>query len=119
MKDAIDCFLRTIITPLVRHRVFPSCTCSDHASTVTCPLWSPTPVALSAVGYLSKPKGEFITLFSAYSPDKALNPLIKKLPSIEGYGHAGRAEVRQDRRTVTQWALDLFKGGILTFGNLP
>ena len=76
-------------------------------------------MALGAVGYLLKPKGEFITLFSAYNPDKALHPLIGKLPSIEGYGHAGRAEVRQDRRTVTQRALDLFKGGMLTFGNLP
>jgi len=77
----------------------------------------PTPVALGAVGYLSKPTGEFITLFSAYSPDKASHPLIEKLPSIDGYGHSGRSDHRQDRRTVAQKALDLLYGGSLTFGN--
>lgn len=84
---------------------------------VALPLWSPTSVDLGAVGYLSKPKGEFITLLNAYDPPKSSHPSIQKLPSIDGYGHTVHKEQRNDVRKFTQKALDFLSGGYLTFGD--
>ena len=84
---------------------------------VVLPLWSPTPVELGAVGYLSKPRGEFITLFNAYSPVTSSHPAIQVLPSIDGYGRTPTNFQRTDRRTVWQKVWDPL-GGSLSFGNI-
>ncbi|KAF9523670.1 hypothetical protein CPB83DRAFT_862451 [Crepidotus variabilis] len=89
----------------------------DYHPSLTLPLWEPTPVDLGAVGYLSRPSGEFVTLFNAYRPVNSSHPSIQRLPSIEGYGRPSLGLQRQDRRTVTQKAFDLFNGGSLSFKN--
>lgn len=81
---------------------------------VTLPLWEPCPVEVGAVGYLSKPRGRFVTLFNALTPGKATHPGTQSLPSIHGYGRAQVGTHRQDRRTVTQKGMDAF-AGLLTF----
>jgi hypothetical protein len=83
-------------------------------SIVTLPLWTPSPVALGAVGYLSKPKGEFVTLFNAFSPEKAADPNVKALPSIWGYGRLNVGSYRQDKRNAVQRGVDAIQG-LLTF----
>jgi hypothetical protein len=82
---------------------------------VTLPLWDPSPVEVGAVGYLSKPQGDFVTLFNALIPGKATHPGIQSLPSIHGYGPTQVETHRQDRRTVTQRGIDAV-AGLLTFG---
>ena len=81
---------------------------------VTLPLWDPSPVEVGAVGYLSKPRGHFVTLFNGLAPGTAKYPAIKSLPSIHGYGSTQVETHRQDRRTVTQKGMDAF-AGLLTF----
>ena len=79
-------------------------------SIVTLPLWDPSPVEVGAVGYLSKPRGRFVTLFNALTPAKAKDLGIRSLPSIHGYGVTQVETHRQDRRTVTQKGIDAFAG---------
>ncbi|KAG2099294.1 uncharacterized protein F5147DRAFT_747297 [Suillus discolor] len=52
---------------------------------LTLPLWSPSHVELGAVGYLSAPKGEFITLFDAMKPHKTAGSKVTNIPSLAGY----------------------------------
>ncbi|KAK7046149.1 hypothetical protein VNI00_007152 [Paramarasmius palmivorus] len=57
---------------LLVHDFHPSCLPAPNIDwTVTLPLWSPSPIAIGAVGYLSKPKGAFVTLFNAFNPEKS------------------------------------------------
>jgi len=79
---------------------------------VTLPLWSPSHVAPGAVGYLSKPKGEFITLFNAMEPQQTVGSKI--IPSFRGYGPIRIGKKPNSRLTVTQRGLDLISG-LLTF----
>ncbi|KAJ3867137.1 hypothetical protein EV359DRAFT_35156 [Lentinula novae-zelandiae] len=81
---------------------------------LTLPLWSPAPVALGAVGYLSKPKGEFITLFNAFHPQNSVINGVKSLPSVHGYGKFSTGNQRQDKRNAAQRGLDTI-AGLLTF----
>lgn len=83
---------------------------------MTLPLWDPSPVELGAVGYLSKPKGRFITLFNANNPRGCDHPRIQSLPSILGYGQATEGVQRLPKKTVTQLAIDMIVGS-LTFRN--
>jgi abelson tyrosine-protein kinase 1 len=85
-------------------------------SLVTLPLWTPTPVGLGAVGYLSKPAGKFITLFNSFDPDKSSDGYAKKLPSLHGYGRVMEASDRQDKRSITQRGIDAIQG-LFTFKN--
>ncbi|KAJ3903739.1 hypothetical protein F5879DRAFT_803026 [Lentinula edodes] len=77
---------------------------------LTLPLWSPAPVALGAVGYLSKPKGEFITLFNAFHPQNSVLNGVKSLPSVHGYGKVSTGNQRQDKRNAAQRSLDTIAG---------
>lgn len=63
------------------------------------PVWEPTPVDLGAVGYLSKPRGAFITLFNAFQPYKYSLEAIRGLSSIEGYGRVNTGSERKSRKT--------------------
>lgn len=82
--------------------------------TVTLPLWTPTSVALGAVGYLSKPSGEFIILFNSFDPAKSSDGVARNLPSLYGYGRVTQDSQRQDKRSVAQRSLDAISG-LLTF----
>ncbi|KAE9407480.1 hypothetical protein BT96DRAFT_933245 [Gymnopus androsaceus JB14] len=86
----------------------------DFHPSLTLPLWTPTPIALGAIGYLSKPKGEFITLFNAFHPQKSDSTLAKDLPSVHGYGKVSTGSQRQDKRNAAQRGLDAI-AGLLTF----
>ncbi|KAJ3994635.1 hypothetical protein F5050DRAFT_1575245 [Lentinula boryana] len=86
----------------------------DFHPSLTLPLWSPAPVALGAVGYLSKPKGEFVTLFNAFHPQNSDVSLVRCLPSVHGYGKFSTGSQRQDKRNAAQRSLDAV-AGLLTF----
>ncbi|KAJ7194851.1 hypothetical protein GGX14DRAFT_377636 [Mycena pura] len=80
---------------------------------LTLPLWNPAPVAVGAVGFLSKPSGKFVTLFNCFYPEKAANG-DSGLPSVYGYGRATTGSQRQDKRTAAQRSIDVISG-LLTF----
>jgi hypothetical protein len=64
--------------------------CADtHCLLVTTPLWYPSPVEVGAVGYISKPDGEFITLCNVMEiggKKKAEGDLAKCMTSLRDYG---------------------------------
>lgn len=73
---------------------------------MTLPLWSPTHVELGAVGYLLKPKGEFITLFNAVDPLQSCDERLRHLPSMYGYGKFEVQKREEAKRSVAQRSLD-------------
>jgi len=98
--------------------------CNDVSLTtllvVILPLWDPSPVDLGAVGYLSKPRGRFITLFNAFSPQNSDHAMVRRLPSIYGYGQVKDGSQKLDKRSRLQQGLDAVTGpfaGLLTFGS--
>jgi len=90
---------------LLSHEFHPS---------LTLPLWSPSPVSLGAVGYLSKPSGAFVTIFNCFTPEKSAKGVLKTLPSVHGYGQVTTGSQRQDKRNAAQRGLDAI-AGLLTF----
>lgn len=90
----------------------------EYNASLRLPLWDPSPVDLGAVGYLSKPRGRFITLFNAFSPQKSNDDMVRSLPSIYGYGQVKDGSQRLDKRSRLQQGLDAVTGpfaGLLTF----
>lgn len=81
---------------------------------MTLALWSPTRVELGAVGYLSKPKGEFVTLFNAIDPLQSCDERLRQLPSMYGYGKFEIQKREGGKRNVAQRGLDALSG-FLTF----
>jgi hypothetical protein len=83
---------------------------------LTLPLWSPSHVELGAVGYLSAPKGEFITLFNAMKPQKTAGSKITNIPSLSGYleGPIQFGKKFNTIRTITRRGIELISG-FLTF----
>ena len=77
---------------------------------VTLPLWDPSPVELGAVGYLSRPSGEFVTLFNAFDPPKTSGGRADGMSNLYGYGKIAKGSQRQDRRDMTQRGLDAIRG---------
>ena len=73
---------------------------------VTLPLWFPTRVEFGAVGYLSKPRGEFITLLNAIDPLQSCEELLRRLPSMYGYGKFEVHKREEGKRSVAQRSLD-------------
>ncbi|GLB45720.1 putative protein tyrosine kinase [Lyophyllum shimeji] len=92
---------------LLSHEFHPS---------LTLPMWSPSPVALGAVGYLSKPAGAFVTLFGAFHPEKSQEPATRELPSLYGYGRVTTGGQRQDKRNAAQRGLDAVVGLLTSMG---
>ncbi|TDL14843.1 hypothetical protein BD410DRAFT_796909 [Rickenella mellea] len=90
--------------------------CMQHEfhPSLTLPVWEPSPVALGAVGYLSKPEGSFYTLFNAFDPAKSSGGWTGGLPSLYGYGKVTSGSQRQDKRSAAQRGLDAIYG-LLTF----
>jgi hypothetical protein len=68
------------------------------------------------VGYLSAPKGEFITLFNAMKPQRTAGSKFTNIPSLNGYleGPIATGKKFNSVRTMTQRGLELFSG-LLTF----
>lgn len=97
---------------------FRSLAQSNHEfhHSLTLPLWSPSHVELGAVGYLSAPKGEFITLFNAMKPQQTARSKITNIPSLGGYleGPVRTGQKFNSVRTITQRGLELISG-LLTF----
>jgi len=83
---------------------------------VTLPLWTPCAISLGAVGYLSKPSGEFVTLFNAFDPFKSSGGVARGMPSVYGYGRVTPESQRQDKRNAAQRGFDAITG-LLTFKN--
>lgn len=77
---------------------------------MTLALWDPAPVALGAVGYLSRPSGKFVTLFNAYDPLKSSDGKTDGMSSLYGYGKVKEGNQRQDRRNLTQRSMDVIQG---------
>jgi hypothetical protein len=77
---------------------------------VTLPLWTPTPVDLGAVGYLSKPTGTFVTLFDVFHPENSSNGTVRSMPSLYGYGRITKGSQRKDEWNAAQRGIDAFVG---------
>jgi len=73
---------------------------------VVLPLWSPCPIALGAVGYLSKSSGMFVTLLNSFDPSKSSDGVVRGMPSVYGYGRVTQGTQRQDKRNAAQRGLD-------------
>lgn len=88
--------------------------------TVTLALWSPGKVELGAVGYLSKPKGEFVTLFNSLYPEKSDLRDIRGMSSIRAYGEVDIGNQRfsdREKKNAAQRGLDALAGLLGNFGN--
>lgn len=83
---------------LLQHEFHPS---------LTLPLWSPSIVDIGSVGYLNKPKGEFITLFNSFDPPETSNGVLKGMANLYGYGKISQGSYRQDKRNRAQRGLDV------------
>lgn len=79
---------------------------------MTLPLWTPSQILLGAVGYLSKPHGEFVTLFNAFRPYESSNGLTGDMASLEGFGKVSTGTQRQDKRTVAQRGMAMIQSWI-------
>ncbi|KAG1737988.1 hypothetical protein EDB19DRAFT_1984444 [Suillus lakei] len=69
----------------------------EHEDSFTTPLWYPSPVEVGAVGYISKPDGEFITLCNVIEiggKKKAEGDVTKCMPSLREYGSIGIRKTR-------------------------
>ncbi|KAF9039939.1 hypothetical protein BJ165DRAFT_1613590 [Panaeolus papilionaceus] len=77
---------------------------------LTLPLWDPSPIEIGAVGYLSKPAGQFCPLFNSMSPTKSDKIEIKALPPLGKDGDVTIGIDRSDTRTLTHKVYDLVSG---------
>jgi serine/threonine protein kinase len=96
-----------------RYRILMQKTHTFHNS-LTLPLWSPTRVELGAVGYLSKPDGQFITLFNALEPSRGSEHSLRDLQSMYEYGDFSKYGREENTRNVVRRSLDTLPG-FLTF----
>ena len=72
--------------------------------------FTPTPVAIGAVGYHSKANyGGFVTLFNCFDPQKTSSGRTGDMPSIYGYGRISQGNQRQDKRNVAQRSMDIIQ----------
>lgn len=75
-------------------------------SSLSLPLWHPTPVSLGAVGYYCVPNGEFVTLFNAFDPRASSNRHAERIPSLIGYGKVSTGVRPRHKRNLVQRMLD-------------
>jgi hypothetical protein len=83
---------------------------------VKLPLWTPGAVRVGALGYHSKPSGEFITLFNAFEPP--LSNRDETIPSLYAYGPVATASARKDTRSARERAFEGIRG-MLPFSRRP
>ncbi|THH10883.1 hypothetical protein EW145_g1036 [Phellinidium pouzarii] len=86
------------------------CLQHDYHPSLILPLWEPSPVTLGAVGYLSRPSGQFVTLFNAFCPPESSLGRADGMSNLHGYGKVTKGSQRQDRRNMTQRSLDIIQG---------
>ncbi|CCM04156.1 uncharacterized protein FIBRA_06318 [Fibroporia radiculosa] len=82
----------------LRHEFHPS---------LTLALWHPTHIVPGAVGFLSKERGEFITLFNAFKPTQIPEGAV--LRSLETYGDTKMVHLRDVKRDVPRRGMDLLR----------
>ncbi|KAK7032471.1 hypothetical protein VNI00_013030 [Paramarasmius palmivorus] len=87
----------------------------DFHPSLTLPLWSPSPIAIGAVGYLSKLNGAFITLFNAFNPEQSGEPRLESIPNVYGFGKVNTGSQRQDKRNALLRGVDTI-AALSTFG---
>ncbi|CAA7262077.1 unnamed protein product [Cyclocybe aegerita] len=92
----------------------------DHEfnSSLTLPLWDPSPVQIGDVGYLKKPAGRFITLFNALKPPKTLDAYNVPVRYMSEFGNVAKGSLRLDRRSAALKGFNAFSG-FLTFKSKP
>lgn len=79
------------------------------------PLWDPSPVALGAVGFLSRPSGNFVTLFNSINPAATPDNRVHGIPSVHGYGpYRDATTTRTVRKNIARLGYDMIQG-LLTF----
>ncbi|TFK45230.1 hypothetical protein OE88DRAFT_1640190 [Heliocybe sulcata] len=81
------------------------------------PLWTPSQVALGAVGHLSRPLGEFHTLFNAFDPVGSSDNVLAGVLPLASYGKVKEGTQRQDKRTLAQKSWDVVQGFLPTRRN--
>lgn len=74
------------------------------------PLWTPSHILIGAVGYHSKPSGEFVTLLNAFHPIESSAGKAKDMPSLYGYGDVPMHSQKADKRSLAQRTMDLVQG---------
>jgi hypothetical protein len=87
-------------------------------SLVKLPLWTPSAVRVGALGYHSKPTGEFITIFNAFEPPMDVMNRVDTISSLHAYGPIATASVRKDTRTARERAFEGIRG-IIPFSRRP
>ncbi|KAJ3501789.1 hypothetical protein NLJ89_g9182 [Agrocybe chaxingu] len=92
----------------------------DHEfnSSLTLPLWEPSPVQIGDVGYLQKPAGRFITLFNALKPPKTVDAYNVPVRHMSEFGNVAKGSLRLDRRSAALKGFNAFSG-FLTFKSKP
>jgi abelson tyrosine-protein kinase 1 len=75
-------------------------------SLVKLPLWTPSAVRVGALGYHSKPTGEFITLFNAFEPPMDVRSKEDMIASLHAYGSIATSSVRKDTRSAGERAIE-------------
>lgn len=93
---------------LVQHEFHPS---------LTLPLWTPCQVMLGSVGYLSKPAGEFVTLFNAFKPTESSGGLTGSIAALEDIGRVTTGIQRQGKRSVAQRGMDMLQSWLNSKNN--
>ncbi|KAF9039940.1 hypothetical protein BJ165DRAFT_1613591 [Panaeolus papilionaceus] len=78
----------------------------DFHELLTLPLWDPTLVEVGAIGFLSKPAGQFVTLFNSMAPDKCDKMDIKALSPLD----ITIGVDKSDTRTLFHKVYDLILG---------
>ena len=79
---------------------------------VTLPLWTPSNVALGAVGFHEKPSGKFVTLFNSFKPSETFRSRAEGIPSLYGYGRVNQGNQRLDKRNVARKGINLIQSWI-------
>ncbi|KAI0027395.1 hypothetical protein K488DRAFT_90906, partial [Vararia minispora EC-137] len=81
----------------------------DFHTTLTLPLWSPSPVRLGAVGYLSKPEGSFVTLLNCIDGTDAADRRVLPFPRLSELGKVDTFAVRNEKRSAAQRGMDMVR----------
>ncbi|KAI0027345.1 hypothetical protein K488DRAFT_74612 [Vararia minispora EC-137] len=81
----------------------------DFHTTLTLPLWSPSPVRLGAVGYLSKPEGRFVTLLNCIDGSDAADRRALPFPRLSELGKVDTFAVRNEKRSAAQRGMDMVR----------
>jgi abelson tyrosine-protein kinase 1 len=79
---------------------------------VTLPLWTPSPIRLGAVGYLSKPDGRFVTLLNCFDGTRTGRVAF---PPMSDLGKVDTFSARNEKRSAALRGFDIIRnlvGGV-------